>query len=105
LEHNTVRFVDNFSAGTRGAASAEYFLDNGYAVIFMHRQKSLEPFTRHFNGQRFMDMLEIYEKDDNTAINGKLRSFQSLMIHTKHLGAFCSQTGMCRCRRACITSL
>ena len=24
LEHNTVRFVDNFSAGTRGAASAEY---------------------------------------------------------------------------------
>ncbi|KAJ8956775.1 hypothetical protein NQ314_006650, partial [Rhamnusium bicolor] len=37
LEHNTVRFVDNFSAGTRGAASAEYFLEHGYAVIFMHR--------------------------------------------------------------------
>lgn len=37
LEHNTVRYVDNFSAGTRGSVSAEYFLEHGYAVIFMHR--------------------------------------------------------------------
>ncbi|KAG1894058.1 major facilitator superfamily domain-containing protein [Suillus fuscotomentosus] len=33
----SVRFLDNFSAGTRGATSAEYFLKAGYAVIFMHR--------------------------------------------------------------------
>ena len=26
LENQTVRFIDNFSAGTRGATSAEYFL-------------------------------------------------------------------------------
>jgi len=37
LEHNTVRFVDNFSAGTRGSASAEYFLGAGYSVIFLYR--------------------------------------------------------------------
>lgn len=61
LEHNTVRFVDNFSAGSRGSASAEYFLENGYAVIFMFRTKSLEPFTRHFSGQQFLDMLDINE--------------------------------------------
>lgn len=61
LEHNTVRFVDNFSAGTRGSASAEYFLEHDYAVIFMHRLKSLEPFTRHFTGQQFFDMLDIDE--------------------------------------------
>ncbi|XP_055324418.1 phosphopantothenate--cysteine ligase [Sitodiplosis mosellana] len=65
LEHNTVRFVDNFSAGTRGSASAEYFLDHGYAVIFMHRQKSLEPFTRHFTGQQFFDMLDVAETMEN----------------------------------------
>src|ERR1700712_2715570 len=35
LENQTVRFIDNFSAGTRGATSAEYFLDAGYAVIFL----------------------------------------------------------------------
>lgn len=68
LEHNTVRFVDNFSAGTRGSASAEYFLEQGYAVIFMHRQKSLEPFTRHFTGQKLLDMLDIQDRGPNTTI-------------------------------------
>jgi phosphopantothenoylcysteine synthetase/decarboxylase len=42
LEHNTVRFVDNFSAGTRGSASAEYFLEENYAVIFIYRLVSLQ---------------------------------------------------------------
>ncbi|KAJ1527471.1 hypothetical protein ONE63_007444 [Megalurothrips usitatus] len=59
LEHLTVRFVDNFSAGTRGASSAEYFLNSGYAVIFMHRIKSIEPFVRHVMGSKFLDMLQV----------------------------------------------
>lgn len=70
LEHNTVRFVDNFSAGTRGSASAEYFLDHNYAVIFMYRVKSLEPFIRHFTGQKFMDMLDLQDNGDSTKISG-----------------------------------
>ncbi|CAK3782853.1 Phosphopantothenate--cysteine ligase CAB2 [Lecanosticta acicola] len=49
LENQTVRFIDNFSAGTRGATSAEYFLENGYAVIFLHRQFSLLPYSRHYS--------------------------------------------------------
>jgi phosphopantothenate---cysteine ligase (ATP) len=49
LENQTVRFIDNFSAGTRGATSAEYFLDAGYAVIFLHRQFSLLPYSRHYS--------------------------------------------------------
>ncbi len=49
LENQTVRFIDNFSAGTRGATSAEYFLDAGYAVIFLHRQFSLLPYARHYS--------------------------------------------------------
>lgn len=69
LEHNTVRFVDNFSAGSRGSASAEYFLENGYAVIFLFRSKSLEPFTRHFSGQQFLDMLEIHDGAQNSSIS------------------------------------
>ncbi|CAL2036988.1 unnamed protein product [Caenorhabditis brenneri] len=48
LEKNTVRFIDNFSMGTRGATSAEFFLRSGYAVIFVHREESLKPFSRHF---------------------------------------------------------
>ncbi|KAG4033332.1 hypothetical protein MFRU_005g03430 [Monilinia fructicola] len=49
LERQTVRFIDNFSAGTRGATSAEYFLEAGYAVIFLHRQFSLQPYSRHYS--------------------------------------------------------
>nr|CAG4651927.1 EOG090X085T [Triops cancriformis] len=56
LEQNTVRFLDNFSAGTRGSASAEYFLENGYAVVFLHRLNSLEPYSRHFNANPLMSL-------------------------------------------------
>ncbi|KZF26772.1 phosphopantothenate-cysteine ligase-like protein [Xylona heveae TC161] len=49
LENQTVRFIDNFSNGTRGATSAEYFLEAGYAVIFLHRQFSLLPYSRHYS--------------------------------------------------------
>ncbi|KIJ15907.1 hypothetical protein PAXINDRAFT_168883 [Paxillus involutus ATCC 200175] len=61
LELNVVRFLDNFSAGTRGATSAEYFLKQGYAVIFMHRQFSLQPFSRNYSHSThpFLDFLEI----------------------------------------------
>ncbi|KAL7422737.1 Phosphopantothenate--cysteine ligase cab2 [Cryptotrichosporon argae] len=59
LESNTVRFLDNFSAGTRGATSAEYFLASGYAVIFLHRLHSLRPFSRHYSHSLnpFLDLL------------------------------------------------
>ena len=60
LESQTVRYIDNFSAGTRGATSAEYFLKAGYAVIFLHRQFSLLPFSRHYshNTRSFLDFMK-----------------------------------------------
>lgn len=48
LEVNMVRFIDNFSSGERGSASAESFLKAGYKVIFIHRKGSIAPFTRGF---------------------------------------------------------
>ncbi|KAK2461234.1 hypothetical protein APHAL10511_006761 [Amanita phalloides] len=70
LELNVVRFLDNFSAGTRGATSAEYFLKAGYAVLFMHRQFSLQPFSRHYSHSTnpFLDFLEIHNGNDLPAI-------------------------------------
>eukprot|EP00636_Phaeomonas_parva_P018923 CAMPEP_0118880284 /NCGR_PEP_ID=MMETSP1163-20130328/19889_1 /TAXON_ID=124430 /ORGANISM="Phaeomonas parva, Strain CCMP2877" /LENGTH=133 /DNA_ID=CAMNT_0006816649 /DNA_START=228 /DNA_END=625 /DNA_ORIENTATION=+ len=47
LERRTVRFIDNFSTGSRGAASAERFLKLGYRVIFLSRTGSTAPFGRH----------------------------------------------------------
>lgn len=61
LERQTVRFIDNFSAGTRGATSAEQFIAAGYAVIFLHREFSLKPFSRHYSHSRdgVLDFLEV----------------------------------------------
>ncbi|KAI3661856.1 hypothetical protein MP638_005897 [Amoeboaphelidium occidentale] len=52
LEKNMVRFIDNFSLGSRGAASAEKFMEyidddvDGYACVFLHRSNSLQPYSR-----------------------------------------------------------
>ena len=48
LEKNTVRSVENFSTGTRGARSAEYFLKAGFPVIFFHREGTMCPFGIEF---------------------------------------------------------
>lgn len=66
LEKNTVRFLDNFSAGTRGSISAEVFISLGYAVIFLHRQYSLEPYTRHFHSKNCI--LDKLEMQNNTLV-------------------------------------
>ncbi|WVF72835.1 hypothetical protein IAT40_007653 [Kwoniella sp. CBS 6097] len=69
LESNTVRFLDNFSAGTRGATSAEYFLSQGYAVIFLHRLHSLRPFSRHYSHSLnpFLDLLSIVQSSQTSS--------------------------------------
>ncbi|CAH0490673.1 unnamed protein product [Peronospora farinosa] len=47
----------------QGPACAEYLLQLGYAVIFVHREDSLRPFTRHFQKYiqdgAFMDMFRL----------------------------------------------
>ncbi|GAA5885645.1 hypothetical protein JCM6882_007510 [Rhodosporidiobolus microsporus] len=88
LEHNVVRFLDNFSAGTRGASSAEHFLRTGqYAVIFLHRQHSLQPFSRHYSHSTnpFLDLLDVVggegdeptEKAEDGALFPPIPSMQS----------------------------
>jgi len=79
LELNVVRFLDNFSAGTRGATSAEYFLKAGYAVIFMHRQFSLQPFSRHYSHSTnpFLDFLAVDE--DTVGITADKRADADLL--------------------------
>ncbi|KAI8889961.1 DFP-domain-containing protein, partial [Backusella circina FSU 941] len=66
FENQTVRFIDNFSSGTRGATSAEYFLEAGYAVVFMYRLNSLQPYSRKYthSSRGFLDYLE--PKDDGS---------------------------------------
>jgi phosphopantothenate-cysteine ligase len=47
LERSGVRFLDNFSTGARGASLAERLARGGYAVVFLHRAGSKQPFVRY----------------------------------------------------------
>lgn len=80
LERQTVRFIDNFSAGTRGATSAEYFLESGYAVIFLHRQFSLLPYSRHYSHATdcFLDFL--HEGPDGSVVANDEYREKMLMV-------------------------
>lgn len=77
---HSVRFLDNFSAGTRGSASAEHFLRTGkYAVIFLHRQHSLQPFSRHYSHSTnpFLDLLEVVGSESED-LKGKGPGFEDI---------------------------
>lgn len=85
LERQTVRYIDNFSAGTRGATSAEKFLEAGYAVIFLHREFSLLPYSRHYSHAHdcFLDFLTedgegriLARKDDESHMREVLRKYR-----------------------------
>jgi len=71
LETNTVRFVDNFSAGTRGSVSAEYFLKAGYGVIFLHRDKTLQPFSRNFSSSQMLECLQLTQSGEGLTVSGE----------------------------------
>ncbi|KDO22578.1 hypothetical protein SPRG_12558 [Saprolegnia parasitica CBS 223.65] len=61
--------MDAVSYGDRGAASAEQLLRAGYAVLFLHRQGSLAPFSRHF--QRYIQdnvFMSMCQMDDEGSL-------------------------------------
>ena len=43
IEKKTVRFIDNFSTGLRGARLADFFVNNNYRVLFLYRTGSTFP--------------------------------------------------------------
>lgn len=48
-----------------------YFLEKGYAVIYLYRQKSLEPFTRNFSLVNLFDCLSISSDNQDQQIQGQ----------------------------------
>ena len=85
LEKNTVRFLDNFSTGSRGAASTEYFLKQDYFVVFLYRRSSIKPFSRAFPDPR--DMFECADSNVDAprlhstcvdAVTANIRTYHSV---------------------------
>ena len=77
LEKNMVRFIDNFSQGTRGANSVECFLSEGYAVVFLYRKKSRLPFTHSMNINN--------NHDDYYRLYSKLSVYEGTMVYFFYL--------------------
>ncbi|CAG0921030.1 unnamed protein product [Notodromas monacha] len=106
IERNTVRFIENFSTGTRGAASTEHFLANGYAVVFLHRHQSIQPFFRHVSLAEVFDegfhpenvkMHELYNEVKRT--NRLLRvGFSTLCEYLWHLRRIAKSADQCGSR-------
>ncbi|KNA20921.1 hypothetical protein SOVF_047870 [Spinacia oleracea] len=65
LEQRCVRYIDNFSSGHRGAASTEYFLKAGYAVIFLRRRGTCQPYCRSLPDD---PLLECFESTNDSNI-------------------------------------
>uniref|UniRef100_A0A8C0J805 DNA/pantothenate metabolism flavoprotein C-terminal domain-containing protein n=1 Tax=Chelonoidis abingdonii TaxID=106734 RepID=A0A8C0J805_CHEAB len=61
LEARAVRFLENFSSGRRGAASAERLVRAGYGVCFLHRARSAFPWARALPppGPALLDALRV----------------------------------------------
>ena len=56
LEKQMVRYIDNFSVGTRGSVSCEAFLKAGYKAIYLYRKQSLQPFIRKLKIENFHEL-------------------------------------------------
>ncbi|KAH6800268.1 phosphopantothenate-cysteine ligase-like protein [Perilla frutescens var. hirtella] len=67
LEQRCVRYIDNFSSGSRGAASAEYFLKAGYAVVFLYREGTYQPFCRSLPNNPLLECFEVTSESNITA--------------------------------------
>ncbi|KAL6511837.1 Phosphopantothenate--cysteine ligase 2 [Orobanche gracilis] len=68
LEQRCVRYIDNFSSGHRGAASTEYFLKAGYAVVFLHRRGTCQPYCRSLPDDPLLECFEV-NRESNISVN------------------------------------
>ncbi|KAL4453000.1 hypothetical protein ABPG73_004778 [Tetrahymena malaccensis] len=91
LEKNTVRSIENFSTGQRGAISAEEFLKRGYKVIFLNRKKSLQPFCWKYQVEKLFDEgfdickeeVQLYQKFKSSILKisfEKVQDYLSLIL-------------------------
>jgi phosphopantothenate-cysteine ligase len=91
LEKNTVRSIENFSTGKRGALCTEFFLENDYKVIFLYRESSCFPYLHHTSLKDIFDNSKI-SSEENLDFNefkskfvflkGKYDKYKNNLFHT-----------------------
>ncbi|KEG01535.1 phosphopantothenoylcysteine synthetase, putative [Plasmodium vinckei vinckei] len=63
LEHASVRSIENFSTGKRGALIGEYFLLKNKKVIFLYRKGTFKPFEYNLKQLSTLNNFEIKNKN------------------------------------------
>lgn len=81
LEKNTVRMIENFSTGTRGALSAEYFLENDYNVIFFHRDRSNLPYIHRLDARKLMVSDEYLNSQEVKDLRALIKKYENKIIY------------------------
>ncbi|PIN05241.1 putative protein with similarity to phosphopantothenoylcysteine synthetase/decarboxylase [Handroanthus impetiginosus] len=66
LEQRCIRYIDNFSSGHRGATSTEYFLKAGYAVVFLYRRGTYQPYCRSLPEDPLLECFEVTSESNIT---------------------------------------
>lgn len=89
FEQQMVRFMDNFSAGTRGATTAEIILRHypDYHVVFVHRLNSMTPFNRKYTHGKKLPLDALYDTAKHALDAERLRLFEeeAKALHQVHL--------------------
>ncbi|XP_057767538.1 phosphopantothenate--cysteine ligase 2-like [Salvia miltiorrhiza] len=88
LEQRCVRYIDNFSSGHRGATSAEYFLRAGYAVVFLYREGTYQPFCRSLPNNPLLECLEV-TKESNITVRPPYDQTVKKAISNSHVAISC----------------
>lgn len=90
LEKNTVRMIENFSTGQRGALSAEYFLKNGFFVIYLYRTNSKYPFLWRHDIKDIFENYDLKEKQiDSSTIFNDIQDYKLYKDKILHM-EFCT---------------
>ncbi|XP_022773185.1 phosphopantothenate--cysteine ligase 1-like isoform X2 [Durio zibethinus] len=99
LEQRCVRYIDNFSSGNRGAASTEYFIKAGYAVIFLYRRGTCQPYCGSLPEDpllecfEFVDDFDIQDVKDHCIINEKPWALCNVLSGCCGFRLLCSMEG------------
>ena len=100
LERRTVRFIDNFSTGTRGARTVEQLRAQGYSVLHLARSGSCMPYSVGLTPDILMSMLRL-----NSACSGSKDTGSSSSGNNSSSSSSSTGNGSCGGGSICVDTL
>ncbi|KAK1575124.1 hypothetical protein Q3G72_002853 [Acer saccharum] len=83
LEQRCVRYIDNFSSGYGGAASTEYFVKAGNAVIFLYMRGTCQSYCWSLPEYAFLECFE-FTHESSTQVRETYSEAVKMAIRDHH---------------------